>query len=128
MTDSFSKLMGLVERKRQIDMDNDWYAGAATYLSEMRRELVEVEEELTSEVLWRLEDELGDVLWDYLNFVQCLADERAISLDAILTRAARKYDERISGIEKGMSWSEIKAQQKLREARGGPSSNNGGRA
>ena len=123
--DAIIKLMNLVERKRQIDLDNEWYEGACTYLSEMRKELVEVENELNSNLLSRLEDELGDVLWDYLNLLRCLADEKEISADAVFARAVRKYDERISGIEKGMSWSEIKAEQKQREAHAGPISDKG---
>jgi hypothetical protein len=52
------------------------------------------------------------VLWDYLNLVLALEKEKGIKLEDVLERAAHKYEERISGIENGVLWKEIKEKQK----------------
>ncbi|EKO3566897.1 nucleotide pyrophosphohydrolase, partial [Vibrio metschnikovii] len=58
-----------------------------------------------------------DVLWDYLNAVLSLEKEKGIKLDSIIERACRKYDERITAIESGISWDEVKEKQKSELAR-----------
>lgn len=60
-----------------------------------------------------LEDELSDVFWDYQNILICLEKESGVDIESILNRACRKYAERISGIEKGEFWKEIKAKQQV---------------
>ena len=109
---SLRNLWSLVDRKSKIDQSSTWSEGSATYLSELRKEIDEVEAEIRRGNRIELADELGDVLWDYLNLVKCLAAEKNISLDEILQRATDKYEERISGIEQGRSWNDIKAEQR----------------
>ncbi|NKB68236.1 MAG: nucleotide pyrophosphohydrolase [Candidatus Latescibacteria bacterium] len=111
-----TRLLTVVEKKHRIDQDNDWCQGSPTYLNEIKKELAEVEEEIHSGRICYLEDELGDVLWDYLNLLVCLASEQAISPARVFKRAADKYSERISGIEAGVPWARTKARQKERLA------------
>ncbi|USN56840.1 MAG: hypothetical protein H6766_07740 [Candidatus Peribacteria bacterium] len=44
----------------------DWYTGATMYVDEMQKEIVEMTEELRPDNVVYLEDELGDILRDYL--------------------------------------------------------------
>ncbi len=109
-------LLYTARRKYGIDQRGRWSDGSSTYLNEMVQELTEVKEEIDRERLCYLEDELGDVLWDYLNVLVCLERERGISLARVAQRAVAKYEERIAGIERGLSWAEIKEVQKKRLA------------
>lgn len=111
MTD-FEWLLAIAARKAKFDESNDWANGSETYLAEIRKELDEVTEEIPKQRRCYLEDELGDVLWDYLNILLTLEKESAIRVDTVLQRACRKYEERISGIESGQLWRDIKARQK----------------
>ena len=109
-------LLQIARRKHGIDQLGKWSEGSATYLGEMVKELQEVEEEIDRDRLCYLEDELGDVLWDYLNLLVCLEGERGVSLRRVAQRAVAKYEERITGIEGGRPWSEVKEIQKARLA------------
>ncbi len=109
----FETLLMIARRKSIIDADSKWSEGARTYLGEMNNEIAEVCAELSSGRQFYLEDELGDVLWDYLNALAALEKSHGISVEKVLQRACRKYEERISGIENGELWKDIKARQKL---------------
>lgn len=108
------KLIEIAKRKSEIDKDNSWYQGSSTYLVEIKKEVDEVVEEIPKDRLCYLEDELGDVLWDYLSIVLSLGKEKGVRLESIIERACRKYEERISAIENGISWDEIKQKQKCK--------------
>jgi len=108
----FETLLLIARRKAVIDADSKWSEGARTYLGEMNNEITEVCAELSSGRQCYLEDELGDVLWDYLNALAALEKSHGISVEKVLQRACRKYEERISGIENGRLWKEIKLHQK----------------
>ena len=110
------KLLDVARQKNMIDQDSEWSNGSETYLREIRLELDEVQEELDSERNCYLEDELGDVFWDYLNLLLALEQEGKISLSRVFERALVKYSKRIDGIQQGSSWSEVKRQQKQRLA------------
>ena len=110
--DAFQKLLDIARRKSSIDEIHLWSAGSQTYISEIRKEIEEVIEELPKNRPCYLEDELGDVLWDYLNIILCLQKEAGVTIEGILSRACKKYDERISGIENGKLWNDIKSKQK----------------
>ena len=62
---------------------------------------MEFEEEIPLGRKCYLEDELGDVLWDYLSALVCLKKEKGINIESIFNRAFQKYEERVSGIECG---------------------------
>lgn len=108
----FEKLLSVVRRKSEFDKNNRWYKGAESYLTGIGKELTEVIEEIPHNRQCYLEDELGDVLWNFLNAVLSLEKESNINLESVITRALNKYDERLSAIEKGITWSEVKLKQK----------------
>lgn len=109
----FDILLGIAKRKAKFDESNTWSNGSETYLSEIKNEVDEVIEEIPKSRKCYLEDELGDVLWDYLNILAALEKEADIDSEAVLKRACEKYEERISGIENGQKWSDIKEKQKI---------------
>ncbi len=110
--EEFEKLLDIAKRKTNFDKNNSWSNGSETYLTEIKKEVDEVIEEIPKSRKCYLEDELGDVLWDYLNVLTALEKEVGIDPQAVLLRACRKYDERVSGIESGEFWSDIKSRQK----------------
>jgi NTP pyrophosphatase (non-canonical NTP hydrolase) len=116
--ESFKLLLSIARRKAQIDTasDNDWFTGAQTYLGELKKEIVEVEEELLLNRRCYLEDELGDVLWDYVNLLLALENEGEVDLESVLGRVCRKYEERVSGLERHEPWEAVKRRQKQRLA------------
>ena len=109
----FETLINIAKRKSAYDQTNPWYNGSKTYLSEIKSEIDEVIEEIPKDRLCFLEDELADVLWDYLNIIMSLEKETGVELKSVLSRACQKYETRIAGIENGESWAQIKAKQKL---------------
>ncbi len=114
----FQTLLELVRRKSEIDGESDWSSGTTRYyLSEIKKEVDEVAEELPKSRACFIEDELGDVLWDYLNVLISIEKETDINLQHVLDRACRKYEERVSGIERGELWNDVKERQKARLAR-----------
>ncbi|RCS73547.1 MazG nucleotide pyrophosphohydrolase domain-containing protein [Vibrio casei] len=109
----FDILLGIAKRKAKFDESNTWSNGSETYLSEIKNEVDEVIEEIPKSRKCYLEDELGDVLWDYLNILVALEKEANIDSEAVLKRACEKYEERMSGIENGQKWFDIKEKQKI---------------
>ena len=71
----------------------------------------EVSEEIPKHRLCYLEDELGDVLWDYLNALLALQKEAGVSVESVIQRACDKYQQRMATLEAAGSWDEIKRQQ-----------------
>ncbi len=110
MTD-IENLLAIARKKNALDRDGSWSQGAETYIEGLRTEIEEVTEEIPKRRRVYLEDELGDVLWDYLNILLCLESEADISIPSVLSRALRKYEERVSGVEAGESWSVVKERQ-----------------
>lgn len=108
----FEKLLRVARRKAAFDQTNPWYSGSETYLAAIRTELDEVVEEIPKQRVCFLEDELADLLWNYLNILQALEKEAGIDSASVISRAYRKYEERITGIESGELWQEIKEKQK----------------
>ena len=109
----FNTLVNIARRKVIFDQTNPWSNGSSTYIEEIQKEIQEVAEEIPLDRKPSLEDELADVLWDYLNLVLALEKEKDIKLEDVLERASRKYEERISGIENGIPWRETKEKQKV---------------
>lgn len=109
---SFNTLINIARRKNHFDQTNPWSNGSSTYIEEIQKEIQEVAEEIALDRQPYLEDELADVLWDYLNLVLALEKEKGIKLEDVLERATRKYEERVSGVESGILWKETKEKQK----------------
>lgn len=110
--DEIKELIRLAKDKVNIDSSNSWSTGSKTYLEEIRKELIEVETEIKANKKVYLEDELGDVLWDYINLLANLEKEGKIKLGNVFKRSKKKYLERINGIKSNISWDEIKKKQK----------------
>ena len=113
MKQYFEKLMALSELKLKRDLKGTWSKGSSTYFSALFDELDEVSEELHSDRKCYLEDELGDVLWDYLCLLKHLENEKKVDINSLLQRADKKYNRRITGIINGEEWDVIKSEQKL---------------
>lgn len=112
----FEELKKLVKRKKRLDAGSSWSEGSSTYVNELKKEVDEVIEEIPQNRLDYLEDELCDVLWDYMNLISCLEEEQGVSLERVIERAVSKYTERLDAIDEGMPWKEIKEIQKKRMA------------
>ncbi len=112
----FEELLAIAKSKSDFEQNNSWPNGSTTYLTEMKKEIDEVLEEIPKSRNCYLEEELGDVLWDYLNVLATMEKETGINPQAVLVRACKKYDERVSGIEVGELWASIKERQKVRLA------------
>ena len=106
------KIIELAQRKLAIDKKNDWSKGSETYFDELKKEIKETEDENKQNNHVKLEDELGDILWDYLNLLVNLENENKINLNRVFERSEKKYEERISGIENKKPWNDIKIKQK----------------
>ena len=112
-----TKLLKLVKEKYSIDKKQDWYKGSITYFDWLKDEIEEVREELKENNSVYLEDELWDILRDYLNLIESLKWEWKISsLENIVLRAEKKYFERVKAIkwkkDKVSPWFETKSKQK----------------
>lgn len=112
MSDTLPRLLEVARQKNKIDQQSDWFNGSETYLDEIRKELIEVEEELSLNRRCYLEEELGDVLWDYLNILLSLEKEKGIDVERVFQRSLKKFGERIEGIQCGKTWASIKQAQK----------------
>lgn len=111
--EAFETLLSIAQRKARFDKTSNWSNGAETYINEIKNEVDEVLEELPKGRICYLEDELGDVLWDYVNTLIALEEEKGVSVESVLKRACRKYEQRVSGIESGKQWHEIKEIQNV---------------
>jgi NTP pyrophosphatase (non-canonical NTP hydrolase) len=73
------------------------YKGAPTYFDQIRKEIDEAEAENRDKNQVYLEDELGDVFWDYLMLLNALASEGKISsIEKVFERCHKKFTERIN--------------------------------
>ena len=104
----FSSLFDIARRKAKYDNTNTWYKGSETYFDALYQELEEVGEEITQTRLCYLEDELGDVLWNYLNLLMALEKEQGIDPTSVLSRAVNKYQQRVATIENNGSWADVR--------------------
>jgi len=112
ITNNFKELLELAGKKKNLDKDDTWSEGAITYFKEIQNEIQESLVEYKAGKQVYLEDELGDILWDYLNLLTNLESENKINLEKVFIRANKKYQERISGLNYNSTWSEVKKKQK----------------
>lgn len=115
------KIYSVIKKKHAIATTKwkwGWEETPLTYLNELIGEVEEVKQELQKEKnLVHLEDELWDILWDYLNVLWLLDKEGKIKKSRIFKKAYKKFDERIDAIwKKWMNWKEIKEKQKKKLA------------
>ncbi len=94
--------------------DEQFYEWHKTFLNWIKNEIQEVEEEIKPENKVYLEDELGDIFWDYMCMIYSMEQEWLINADQIFERAYKKFSERIQENWKWHKWKrgEIKEKQK----------------
>jgi len=91
-----------------------WYKWSKTYWENLKWEISEAEDEIDINKVY-LEDELGDVLWDYLCLLNSLKSEwKVTSVEKIIDRALTKFSGRINKDtwDYNWDWQEIKKIQK----------------
>ncbi|MDR2416184.1 MAG: nucleotide pyrophosphohydrolase [Candidatus Peribacteria bacterium] len=73
------------------------YEGSSTYFRELRKEVDEALAENTENNSVYLEDELGDIFWDYIMLLNALTSEGKItSVENVFERCYQKFSERIN--------------------------------
>jgi len=106
--DHITELMELANRKQGINKTRSnqggWTEKPSTYLKCMKEEIEEVQTAI--EERDGVREEMGDILWDYLNIIELLDED--ITIGEILADMLRKYNVRVNGLEEGKSWSETK--------------------
>jgi NTP pyrophosphatase (non-canonical NTP hydrolase) len=112
LLNNISEILALVDDKAIIDQNGNWCQGSKTYFEEIHKEIDEAQAEYIQGKSPHLEDELGDILWDYLNLLKNLELEERITLENVFTRCTKKYHERLAGIKNGEKWNDIKNKQK----------------
>ncbi|RXK13999.1 nucleotide pyrophosphohydrolase [Halarcobacter mediterraneus] len=109
--EKFYELFDLAEEKSKIDENSTWKGGSSIYLEELKNEVDEVIEEYKKDRKCFLEDELADILWDYLNILIAIKKEKDIDIQRVFSRALRKYTQRVNAIKDGETWAAIKEKQ-----------------
>lgn len=112
--ENIKRLLDVAKEKIARDQKGTWSKGSVTYFEAMFHELEEVKAELESGRQCYLEDELGDILWVYLCLLRNLEVEGKVSVEKVFERSYQKYEERVTGINSGRSWSDIKKAQSVR--------------
>lgn len=110
--DNIYNLLELAKQKSKIDENSSWKGGSKLYLEELKNEVDEVLEEYENDRKCYIEDELGDILWDYLNTLISMEKEKNIEIKAVFERAFNKYSQRIDAMHIGQSWDLVKQRQK----------------
>ena len=82
------------------------------YFEELILEISEAKIENKKNNSVYLEDELWDILWDYLNLLEVLEMEKKINLENVFSRAYKKYSTRVNWKIEWKLWSDIKIKQK----------------
>ena len=80
-----------------IETKHEWFYGHKTYVDGIDDEWVETKQEIKKDNSVHLEDELGDVLWDYMCLLHSLEEEKLISSpEKVFERCYKKFSERIA--------------------------------
>ena len=119
MISIIEKIIGLSQKRisyfHTVENVKDWYQGSTTYVDWIKNEIEEVEEEIKNKKYIYLEDELGDVFWDYCCLLESLEQEWKIVKSRVFDRCYQKFSERIGeNADAGHNWDEVKVFQKER--------------
>ena len=92
---------------------SDFYKWSETFVKGMDDEIEEMKHELKEWNRVLLEDELGDIFWDYICLLENLEQEGKISKAKVFERCWTKFSERLNpdGSNNG-DWMEVKKSQK----------------
>ena len=125
--DLIEQILLEVQRKHQVNLTKidgkpenriyEQYVDSKTYLDDLISEVEEVKYENKLHNSIYLEDELWDILWDYLNIVYFFEREWKIDAKKIASRCLKKYSERTDWLEKWILRGEVKKWQKAELAR-----------
>ena len=114
----FKKILTLSEKRIRFLRENGdawFYKGSQTYYDGILDEMDEVKIEIQEWKKVLLEDELGDVFWDYICFLESLEAEGKISKEKVFERCWMKFSERLNlDGSNNWDWQEIKKLQKER--------------
>lgn len=119
---TLEKLLNLAHKRIEyfhtIRNVKNWYRWSQTYFDGILGEMDEVKAEYRNNNHIYLEDELGDVFWNYICFLESLQKEWKISsVEKVFERSYTKLSERIwTQGDWGDSWEEVKSLQKIRLA------------
>ncbi len=89
---NIENLLEIVHAKQVSMKTYNWSNDSTTFPQEIRKELNEVELEIAANRTCYLEDELGDVLWDYLNLLQGLENEGKINIETVFSRSLKNTE------------------------------------
>nr|MDD3719827.1 MazG nucleotide pyrophosphohydrolase domain-containing protein [Candidatus Gracilibacteria bacterium] len=116
---SESRISEFEEDIRKPDsLHKEFYIGFETYLRGLAEEIEETKDEIKYNNSVYLEDELGDVFWDYMCLLQSLQKRGYISsVEKVFERSYKKFSERIEANRqttgcKSECWKDIKRKQK----------------
>ena len=109
--DKFEHLQRNKEKHTDGINNEEWY-NHKIYLDWVIEELEEAKAELRKNNSVHLEDELWDVLWDYLNLIFFLDKEWYIDHKNVFKRSLKKFSWRLNWIKSWITWWEIKKHQK----------------
>lgn len=117
--DSLQKILDLT--KKRIDYfydgntDDDWYRWSEKYFEDIIAETEEASEENCKNNHVFLEDELGDIFWNFCCLLSSLEREGKISeRNAVFRRAYAKFSQRIGEDGRGgHNWDGVKEEQKI---------------
>ena len=93
------KILALSENRIKFlrTSDGDWfYEWSQTFYEAILDEMHEVKAEMNTWKRVLLEDELGDVFWDYICFLESLEQEWKIIKEKVYERAWTKFSERLN--------------------------------
>lgn len=112
----FDQYRSCIERKYKVyERINPNWNSITMYLDGLRSEVQEVEQEIKDNNLVYLEDELWDILRDYMNLLHILEKQEKIrSRRDVFKRSFDKYSERIDDKEKWILRKDTKEKQKKR--------------
>ena len=104
-----------VQRARKNVAKNNNIQSLDVYLQDITAEIDEVRAEIKKHNHLYLQDELADVLWNYLNVLAILERDGLIkSIDEVFACGEEKYAQRFPAMLSGSrtQWNAIKAKQK----------------
>jgi len=106
----------LVEQKYNYSLQRDpTWATHVPYMTSLQHSIKTIENEISANRSAHLEDELGDILWDFCNMIYTLKKEWYIdSYHNVWERALDKYEERVWGVKEWISREHTKWLQKQR--------------
>lgn len=110
------KIQKIIQKRINYFSKNksDFFKWNETFFEEILKEIKEAKDEVKENNSVYLEDELWDILWDYLCIIEALKVEWKIeNFEKVLERCYKKFSERINEETwESRDWKEVKKIQK----------------